>query len=150
MNTTMSRFSLILTKEEMENICNGFDLDITFTILNLQNSKVADNDNDNKDSELQKLGLEDLNSNSIISLNPSNMNNLRLGNKLDLYLKFSFDYINSQNQLSEMDQMIYLKEYDETGYSFGDNIYPSYINYPQVQFKFFFFLIFTFNGKNIK
>ena len=118
----------IFSKEEINNICNGFDIDMSFTLLNLRNSRIADNDYDNKDSELKKLGKDDLNSNSIISLNPSNMNNLRLGNKLDLYLKFSFDYINSQNQLSEMDQMIYLKEYDETGYSFGDNIYPSYIN----------------------
>ena len=27
--------------------------------------------------------------------------------KLDLYLQFSFDYIESQSQLSEMEQMIY-------------------------------------------
>ena len=83
----------IFSKEEINNICNGFDIDMSFTLLNLRNSRIADNDYDNKDSELKKLGKDDLNSNSIISLNPSNMNNLRLGNKLDLYLKFSFDYI---------------------------------------------------------
>ena len=119
----------IFTKEEMENICNGFDLDITFTILNLQNSKVADNDNDNKDSELQKLGLEDLNSNSIISLNPSNMMNLRLGNNLNIKLQFSFDYIQYSSQIEKMEKMIYLKEYDSSfSNSYGDLIYPSYIN----------------------
>jgi len=119
----------IFSKEEMENICNGFDIDITFTILNLKNIKISDNDFDNKDSEIKKLGIEDLNSNSIISLNPSNMNNLRLGNNLDLNLQFSYDYIESSFQLIEMEKMIYLKEYeDSTGNSYGENIYPSYIN----------------------
>ena len=114
--------SKIYNETELNEICHSFNLDISSSLIN-KNATIT-----NENNELNQLEKNYLENAEIINVFPSNLNNIRLGNKLNLNIKFSNDFISNSNQLLEMKSMIYLKEYDELNNIIqGEKIIPNYI-----------------------
>ena len=113
--------SKLYSDTELSEICHSFNLDISATIT----ENLTDYDYNN---EIKQLEIDYKESANIISVFPSNLNNIRIGSKLDINLQLSNDFIVSSSQLYSMKEMIYLKEYDEINDAIlGEKIFPNYI-----------------------